>query len=102
LLKWPDATVFVCEGEKDADNIAGLGQCATTVAGGKWTEDCVQALAGRYCIIMQDNDEAGAKKALVAAQALHGTAKTIRIVLLPGLPDKATFRIGSTAARSRS
>jgi hypothetical protein len=30
--------------------------------------------AGRIVIIMQDNDDAGAKKALTAAQALHGVA----------------------------
>jgi RecA-family ATPase len=35
---------------------------------------------------LQDNDDAGEKKALAAAQALHGVAKTIRIVLLPDLP----------------
>src|SRR5262245_40831680 len=31
LLKYPDATVFVCEGEKDADRVASLGHCATAV-----------------------------------------------------------------------
>jgi hypothetical protein len=88
LLKYPDATVFVCEGEKDADRVAGLGLCATTVAHGKWTAECVQALAGHDVVILQDNDTEGRTKALEAAQVLHGTAKTIRIVLLPDLPDK--------------
>jgi AAA domain len=88
LLKYPDATIFICEGEKDADRVASLNHCATTVAAGKWTSECVKALAGRDCVILQDNDEPGAKKALAAAQALHGTAKTIRIVSLPDLPDK--------------
>jgi RecA-family ATPase len=87
LLKYPDGTVFICEGEKDADRVAALGHCATTVAAGKWTEECVTALAGRDVIILEDNDDAGRAKALAAAQALHGTAKTIRIVLLPDLPD---------------
>jgi hypothetical protein len=88
LLKYPDGTVFFCEGEKDADRVASLGHCATTVAGGKWTEECVQALAGHDVIILEDNDEPGRKKALAAAQALHGTAKTIRIVSLPDLEEK--------------
>ena len=88
LLKYPDGTVFICEGEKDADRVAGLGHCATTVAAGKWTEECVTALAGRDVIILEDNDNAGRAKALATAQALHGTAKTIRIVSLPDLPDK--------------
>jgi RecA-family ATPase len=88
LLKWPDATVFVCEGEKDADRVASLNQCATTVASGKWTDDCIKALAGRDCLILEDNDDAGRTKALNAATALCGTAKTVRIVRLPGLAER--------------
>jgi putative DNA primase/helicase len=88
LLKYPDATVFVCEGEKDADRVASLGHCATAVACGKWTDECVKALTGRECLILEDNDEAGRKKAQEAAQALHGKAKTVRIARLPGLPEK--------------
>jgi hypothetical protein len=88
LLKFPDATVFVTEGEKDADRVASLGHCATTVACGKWTDDCIRALASRDVLIIEDNDEAGRKKATEAAQALYGTAETIRIVRLPNLPDK--------------
>jgi RecA-family ATPase len=87
LLKYPDATVFFCEGEKDADRVASLGHCATTVASGKWTGECVQALDGRDIVVLQDNDESGGKKASAAAQALHRVAKSIRIVLLPNLPD---------------
>ena len=29
LKQFPDATIFVCEGEKDADRVAALGHCAT-------------------------------------------------------------------------
>lgn len=88
LLAYPDGTVFFCEGEKDANRVADLGHCATTVAGGKWTDECVRALAGRDILILEDNDEAGRKKALATAQALHGTAASIRIVRLPDLPEK--------------
>ena len=87
LKKFPDATAFICEGEKDADRVASLGHCATTVAAGKWTDDCIEALADRDVIVLQDNDDTGEKKALTAAQALHSAAKTIRIVLLPDLLD---------------
>src|SRR6516225_2748292 len=85
ILQFPDGSVFVCEGEKDADRVASLGHCATTVASGKWTEDCVKALAGRHIMVLQDNDGAGEKKALAAAQAMHGVATSIRVVLLPDL-----------------
>ena len=37
LAEFPDATVFVTEGEKDADRVASLGHCSTTVACRKWT-----------------------------------------------------------------
>jgi hypothetical protein len=85
LIKYPDATVFVCEGEKDADRVASLGYCATTVASGKWTDNCVAALNGRDVHILEDNDDTGRKKADEAAKALCNVAKTVRVVRLPGL-----------------
>jgi hypothetical protein len=88
LLQHQYGTVFVCEGEKDADRVASLDQaCATTVASGKWTDECVQALAGRDVLILEDNDRAGRDKARDAATQLHGVAATIRIVPLPGLAE---------------
>jgi putative DNA primase/helicase len=88
LLKFPDATVFITEGEKDADRVASLGHCATTVAYGKWTDDCAKALVGRDCIILEDNDKKGRARAREAATVLRGIARTIRIVALPDLPEK--------------
>ena len=86
LLKFPDATIFVCEGERDADRVASLDHVATTVASGKWTDECVQALAGRHVLILADNDATGEKKAQEAAKLLHDVADTVRIVRLPNLP----------------
>src|SRR5262245_42777792 len=85
LLAYPDGIVFITEGEKDADRVAALGSCATTVASGRWEGVDVAVLKGRDCIILEDADAAGEKKALKAATALHGTTKSIRIVRLPGL-----------------
>jgi hypothetical protein len=87
LLRYPDATALVTEGEKDADNAGALGFCATTVASGKWTDDCVQALAGRHCWILEDNDDTGRKKALEAAKLLHPVANSVKIIRLPGLAE---------------
>jgi len=87
LIKYPDASIFICEGEKDADRLASLDLCATTVASGKWTDDCVQALAGRHCYILEDNDEAGRKKALEAATRIHLVAASVKIVRFPSLPS---------------
>ena len=88
LLKYPDATIFITEGEKDADRLASLDLVATTVAHGKWTNECIRLLAGRHVMILEDNDRAGRKKAQEAAALLHGVADTIRVVRLPGLADK--------------
>jgi hypothetical protein len=85
LLEYPDGTIFICEGEKDADRVTSLGHCATTATGGKWADECIKAFANRDVIILQDADNPGTAKALKTATALHGTAKTIRIVKLPGL-----------------
>jgi RecA-family ATPase len=87
LITYPDATVFVCEGEKDADNVAALGLCATTVASGKWTDDCINALAGRHCWILEDNDDTGRNKALETAARLHPVAASVKIVQFPNLPN---------------
>jgi RecA-family ATPase len=87
LLQYPDGTVFVTEGEKDADRVASLNLCTTTVASGTWRGVDVEPLAGRDIIILQDNDAAGAKRALEAARQLHGKAKTLRVVLLPDLAE---------------
>jgi hypothetical protein len=88
LLKYPDGTVFITEGEKDADNVAALGLCATTVAGGVWTPDCTAPLTGRDVLILEHNDKAGREKALATANALHGIARSIRIVSFTDLPVK--------------
>ena len=87
LRQFPDATIFVTEGEKDADRLWSIDLCATTVAAGKWTDECVQALTGRDIIIFQDNDDAGRKEAQEVAKLLHSVANTVRVMSLPGLPE---------------
>jgi 5S rRNA maturation endonuclease (ribonuclease M5) len=84
LLKYPEGTLFACEGEKDADRIASLGYCATTVASGTWTGIDLTPVAGRDVIVLEDADKAGVKKALQTATSLHPVAKSVRIVRLPG------------------
>src|SRR5262249_6324342 len=36
LIKYSFGTVFICEGEKDADRVAEYDLCSTAVASGKW------------------------------------------------------------------
>ena len=88
LLQYPDGTIFLCEGEKDADRVASLGcYCPTNVADGDLDQaECASYFSGRDVIILKDNDKTGTERASKSARALHGKAKTIRIV---GMPDGA-------------
>lgn len=90
LLAEPTRPVVVVEGEKDADNLARIGVLATCNAGGagKWTADHSAFMSGRRVIVLPDNDEAGRNHAEQVAQSLHGIVESVRIVELPGLPDK--------------
>ena len=82
--------VYVCEGEKDADALAALGLCATTAPMGakKWDKAYTEALCGAGVVILPDNDKDGREHARLVAEALHGRAKRVRVVELPGLPEK--------------
>ena len=82
--------VFICEGEKDVDNLRTLGLTATTnpMGAGKWNIIYNPCLAGRDVIILPDNDEPGKKHSTQVAQSLLGTAKSVKVLTLPDLPEK--------------
>lgn len=91
LLAAPvDSLVFIPEGEKDADRLASLGLVATCNVGGagKWHKEYSQHLQGRAVVILPDNDQAGRDHAADVAKKLAGIAASVRIVELPGLPEK--------------
>jgi DNA primase len=70
-------------------NLARLGLAATTNSGGanKWQDSLSNHLAGADVVILPDHDDAGRKHGEQVAKSLRG-AKSIKIVDLPGLPDK--------------
>lgn len=82
-------TVFIVEGEKDAETLAEWGLVATTnpMGAGKWREDFNHYLKGACVVILPDNDEAGNKHVEKTAKSLHGVAKTVKIVRLPVLRE---------------
>lgn len=90
LLARPGETVFVVEGEKDADALLHAGLLATTNSGGagKWRDEYNTLLRDRDVVILPDNDAPGRQHSLQVARALQGIAKTIKIIALPGLPEK--------------
>ena len=88
LIAAVDATIYVCEGEKDASRVADLGLIATSADSGTWEKPgLITPLRNRDVIILPDNDAKGRKRALEAAHALHGVAASIRVVPLSGLAD---------------
>ena len=82
--------VFICEGEKAADAVAGLGLVATTAHGGagRWWPSLNDYFRGRPVIILPDNDEPGERHGRIVADALIGTARSVRVLRLPDLPRK--------------
>lgn len=86
-LKVAHSTVWITEGEKDADRLASAGLTATTAASGKWTESMVSDLAGYDCFILEDNDEPGRRKASKLAEMLKPAAGAVHIVRIPGLAE---------------
>jgi hypothetical protein len=96
-------TVFVAEGEKDADAVSALGLVATTNPGGagKWREQYSATLANADVVILPDNDEPGRRHAQAVARSLHGKAASVRVLSLSGLPEKGDvsdwLTIGGTA-----
>jgi putative DNA primase/helicase len=83
--------VIINEGEKQADLLKKWGLCATSLdsgAGSKLTEPMITHLTNKRIAILQDNDKPGTLYALKLAKALQGKYESLRIVLLPDLPDK--------------
>jgi len=84
-----EGEVYICEGEKDVDRLVGLGFTATTcpMGAGKWRDAYSEWLKDRDVVIIPDNDQVGWEHAGKIACALHGLAKSIKIVNLPGLSE---------------
>jgi len=78
-------TVYICEGEKDCDNLVKIGLTATTNSGGaeKWRPEYAEALKGASVIILSDKDAPGKRHASKVATSLHGNTKSIKVVELP-------------------
>jgi hypothetical protein len=82
--------IFIVEGEKCADAVIALGGAATcnAMGAGKWPDELTPVFKNADVVILPDNDEVGAKHAVLVAEKLAGTAKRVRVQELPGLPAK--------------
>ena len=86
----PAVVVYIAEGEKDVDRLVKFGLVATTNTGGagKWKSAFADFLVGRKVAILPDNDKAGRDHGEQVAQSLHGKATSVKVIELPGLPEK--------------
>lgn len=86
------SSVFVVEGEKDADRLTAMGLLATCNSGGagkwKFAAEDLEPFRGREVLIIPDEDEPGRQHAEQVAESLKDIAAEIRVVALPGLPPK--------------
>jgi hypothetical protein len=92
LDEQPDAMVVVCEGEKAADAArAMLGLPCVTWSGGTAVvhQNDWRPLANRDVVIWPDNDEPGHKAAGEISALLVPLARTVRVLPVRDLPDKA-------------
>jgi hypothetical protein len=78
-------TVWIVEGEKDADNLVALGYCATCNVGGagKWLDAYTDELQGKKVVLCGDKDQPGKEHVELVFSSIAGKVAEARIVELP-------------------
>ena len=82
--------VLITEGEEDVKTIRTLGLIGTTNSGGadKWQDEYKDFLLDRHVVILPDNDLPGNRHGEQVARSLLGVAASVKLIELPGLPEK--------------
>jgi len=82
-----EKTIFIVEGEKDADRLWKLQVPATCNAGGagKWRDEYSEYLSDASVVILPDNDTPGREHARQVAESLGLLATSVRVLELPDL-----------------
>lgn len=74
-------TVFITEGEKDADNLVNLGLVATTAgSSSSWKPEFGKLFKGLPVVVCEDNDQAGKACSEKVCLSLFGHAASIRLL----------------------
>jgi len=88
-------TCFVVEGEAKADLLTEWGFVATTLdsggqsgKGSAWKKPFEKFFAGHDVVVLPDNDDTGRTYADTIAHNLVSVASSVKILNLPGLPQK--------------
>lgn len=75
--------VYLVEGEKDVLTLQHHGKPAVSLPDGansKWLPSFTEALRGKKVVILQDNDDPGKACAARCANALYGTAASVKVL----------------------
>jgi hypothetical protein len=85
--------IFIAEGEKDVDALVAIGCDATCNAqgAGKWPGGLSDFFRGALVCIIPDYDEPGRSHCAKVGAALIGVARNVKVLELPGLPEKGDF-----------
>jgi RecA-family ATPase len=79
-------TIFLVEGEKDADKLLVYGLVATTAPESlKWPDEFSEVLKDSDIVILYDMDKTGWERRDLLCKKLRGLVKSLRVVSLPGL-----------------
>lgn len=83
-------TIFIVEGERDAETLKELGLIASCnpMGAGKWRAEFNEHFKGKRIVIIPDNDNVGRDHALTVARNLKGIAESVKVIELPGLSEK--------------
>lgn len=81
---------FIVEGEKDCETLKAIGITASCnpMGAGKWKPEYNEHFRGKRVYILPDNDKAGRDHAVMVARSLKPVAESIKVIELPGLPEK--------------
>jgi putative DNA primase/helicase len=84
--------VYLPEGERDVATLESWGLVASCNPGGSGGSalyaEWLDYFRGKHLVILPDNDRPGRQHAASVAAALFGSAASVRILELPGLPPK--------------
>jgi hypothetical protein len=89
LLKVKEETVYIVEGEKDANSLWDWGCIATTNAGGanSWKPEFAKYFTGKKVVVIPHRDSAGRDYSKTVARSLEGKARELRVILIDAGKD---------------
>lgn len=89
-------TIYLVEGEKDANTLFGHGLTTTTAPTPQWLDEYTATLTGADVIIVYDYDKAGFKRKDLLCKQLYGKVKRLRVVDLPGIEYRESHGLDIT------